>query len=145
MYDEHWSDDQLIDRLYGVGPESGHIERCPSCASRWEEIRRRSECLRQTGMEVSEGHLASQRRAIRARLSEKRHLFPRVLVPVVVTLVVAVFVILDRHAPAPRQEVAPQSVDTISDDQLFDDVFSRISGAEPSSIVPIRSLFEEKK
>ncbi len=140
MYSEHWSDDHLIDRLYGIGPEDGHLEKCPPCARRWEAIRRRSESLRQAEIEVSEDHLVAQRRAIRARLGEKRRVLPRVLVPVLATLLLAAIVILDRHAPAPRP-----AVDKVSDAQLFDDVFNRISGTEPNAMGPIRSLFEEKK
>ncbi len=145
MYDEHWSDDQLIDRIYGVGPADGHLERCPSCARRWEEFRRRNQSLRQVGIELSDEHLAAQRRAIRARLGERRRVLPHVLVPALVTLLLAAIVILDRRAPEPPQPAAPESAEKISDAQLFGDVFNSISGTEPTAIGPIRSLFEEKK
>jgi hypothetical protein len=140
MYDKHWSDEQLVARLYGVGPEDGHVEACPSCARRWEAMRRRHESLRPAGIDVSDEYLAAQRRAIRARLGEKRHVLPRVLVPVLVTLLLAMITIVYRSAPEP-----PQPEQKISDSQLFDDVFKRISGTEPNAIGPIRSLFEEQK
>jgi hypothetical protein len=140
MYDKHWSDEQLVARLYGVGPEDGHFEVCPSCARRWEAMRRRYESLRPAGIDVSEEHLAAQRRAIRTRLGEKRHPLPRVLVPVLVTALLAMIVIVYRPAPTP-----PPAEEKVSDSQLFDDVFRRISGAEPNAIGPIRSLFEEQK
>ena len=140
MYDNHWSDEQLVARLYGVGPEDGHLDICPACARRWDEIRRRHATIRPAGMDVSDQFLAAQRNAIHMRLDEKRHHFPRVLVPVLVTLLLAMMVIVYRPAPEP-----PQAEEKTSDSQLFDDVFSRVSGAEPNAIGPIRSLFEEQK
>ncbi len=140
MNDKHWSDDQLIDRLYGIGPQDGHIDICQSCARRWEEMRLRYESLRPSGIETSEEYLAAQRRAIHARLGEKRHSLPRMLVPVAVTLLLAAIVVVYRPAPAPQPVV-----ERVSDSQLFDDVFRRVSGTEPSAMGPIRSLFEEQK
>jgi hypothetical protein len=140
MYDKHWSDEQLVAQLYGVGPEDGHLDSCPSCAERWQAIRLRYECLRPAGIDISDEHLAAQRRAIRARLGKKRHTLPRVLVPVLVTLLLVMMVMVYRPTPTP-QPVAEK----VSDAQLFDDVFKRISGTEPSAIGPIRSLFEEQK
>lgn len=140
MYDKHWTEDQLVARLYGIGPQDGHLELCPSCARRWETIRCRYESLRPAGTEVSEGYLAAQRRVIFARLSEKRHAFLRVLAPVLVTLLLATIVIVHRPVPVP-----PPTVDNASDSQLFEDVFRRASITEPTAVGPIRSLFEEQK
>jgi hypothetical protein len=141
MYDKHWSEEELVARLYGVGPEDGHLDVCDSCARRWEAVRCRYENLRRpAGFEVSEEFLAAQRRAIHARLREKRHRFPRVLVPVLVTLLLAAIVVV--HRPAPE---SPPPVEKISDAQLFDDVFRMVSDPAPSAVGPIRSLFEEQK
>jgi hypothetical protein len=140
MYDKHWSDEQLVSHLYGVGPEDGHLETCPSCVQRWELVRRRHENRRSACAEVPAELLAAQRRAIQAGLGEKRHSFRRVLVPVLVTVLLAVVVILSRHAPTP-----PPAAEKVTDSQLFDDVFSKVSGTEPIAISPIRSLFEERK
>jgi hypothetical protein len=140
MYDKHWSDEELVALLYGVGSEGDHLDVCDSCARRWEAIRCRYENLRPAGIEVSGEFLAAQRRAIHARLREKRHRFPRVLVPVLVTLLLAAIMIVYRPAPEP-----PPAKEKISDAQLFDDVFRMVSDPEPSAVEPIRSLFEEQK
>ena len=143
MYDNHWSDEELVARLYGLGPEDGHLGVCDSCARRWEAIRGRYENLRPVGIEVSGEFLASQRRAIRARLGEKRRHFPRVLVPALATLLLAAIVIVYR--PAPELPQPAEKVSKISDDRLFDDVFRMVSDPAPSAVGPIRSLFEEQK
>ena len=140
MYDKHWSDEELVARLYGVGPEGDHLEVCDTCARRWEAIRSRYESLRPSGIEVSGKFLAAQRRAIHARLREKRHSFPRMLVPVLVTLLLATVLMVYRPAPEP-----PPAKERISDSQLFDDVFRMVSDPAPSAVEPIRSLFEEQK
>ena len=140
MYDKHWSDEEFVARLYGVGPEDGHLDVCESCARRWEAILGRYEKLRPVGIEVSGEFLAAQTRAIHARLREKRHSFPRVLIPVLVTLLLAAVMIVYRPAPE-----SPPPVKKVSDAQLFEDLFSRLSDPAPSAVGPIRSLFEEQK
>jgi hypothetical protein len=140
MYDKHWSDEELVARLYGVGPENDHLDVCDSCARRWEAVQGRYESLRAARIEVSGEFLAAQRRAIRARLGVKRRPFSRVLVPVLATLLLATIMIVFRHSPQPQPPV-----DKITDSQLFDDVFKRVSDPAPSAIGPIRSLFEEQK
>ena len=140
MYDKHWSDEELVARLYGVGPVDDHLDTCESCARRWDAVRSRYESLATAGVEVSETFLAAQRRAIHARLGEKRHRLPRVLVPVLVTVLLAAILIVYRPAPAP-----PPQAEKATDAQLFDDVFKMVSDPAPSAVGPIRSLFEEQK
>jgi hypothetical protein len=140
MRDKHWSDEELVAKLYGVGPEDGHLDECESCARRWEAIRGRHKSLRAPAIEVPETFLAAQRRAIHVRLGEKPHAFPRLLYPVLAALLLAMFLVVKR--PPPEE---PSPARRIPDSQLFDDVFRIVSDTEPSSIGPIRSLFEEQK
>ncbi len=140
MCDKHWTDDELFARLYDVRPEDDHLAECASCARRLDAIRSRyqNQQLPQAG--VSPEFLAAQKRAIHARIHAKRHSLPRILVPAIVTLLVAAIVIA--HKPG---SVAPPAKQPISDSELFDDVFQRISDPLPSSAGPIRSLFKEQK
>jgi hypothetical protein len=140
MRDRHWSDEELVARLYGVGPEDGHLDECESCKRRWDMIRNRRKGLSAPAIEVSETFLAAQRRAIQSRLGDKPRPFPRVLVPVLAALLLAVLLVVRR--PPPEE---PPVAHEIPDSQLFNDVFRMVSEAEPSSIGPIRSLFEEQK
>ena len=140
MYVKHWSHEELVSRLYGLGPEDGHLDVCDTCARRFEAMQSRYASLHPAGIEVSGAFLAAQRRAIQARLRERRPSFSRVLVPVLVTLLLAVAVIVYRRAPEPMPPV-----EHVSDSQLFDDIFSRLSDPAPAAVGPIRSLFEEQK
>jgi hypothetical protein len=140
MYDKHWTDEELFARLYGVRPEDDHLAKCASCSQRLAAIRSRYEQLHLPQAGVSPELLVAQRRAIHARISAKRHILPRILVPAIVTVLVAAIVIVYR--PASVRQPAKQQ---ISDSELFEDVFNRVSDPLPSSAGPIRSLFEERK
>src|SRR5271168_4448459 len=70
----HLNQDDLLDRLYGLG-ESGiaHLRECPECTSRFEALeRRRTEVVAEDGAEspVSNEFLVKQRRAIYHRLDQ---------------------------------------------------------------------------
>ncbi len=140
MYDKHLTDEELFALLYDLQPGSDHLAQCISCAKRLDAIRSRYEEFRPDEVDVSPEFLAAQRRAIHARIHEKRRTLPKVLVPVVVTLMIVAVVMVRR--PAPIQAPAKQQ---ISDSELFEDVFNRISDPLPSSAEPIRSLFEVAK
>ncbi len=46
MTSRHWTEDELVAHLYGVGPTDGHLEVCNECSSRvhaMEETRVASE------------------------------------------------------------------------------------------------------
>jgi hypothetical protein len=140
MYDKHWTDEELFARLYEVRPGDDHLAKCISCGRRLDAIRSRYETSRPPPVEASPEFLADQRRAIRAQIHAKRRTLPRILIPVIVTVLVVAVVIVRRPA-----SIAPPAQQQISDAELFDDVFSRISDPLPSSAEPIRSLFEGKK
>ncbi len=141
MHDRHWTDDELVARLYGIGPQNGHLDGCPSCAGRFEEISQKHRSFRPAEVDLSEEWLAAQRRAIYGQLGERKRSFPRVLVPVLATLLLAFAIIVYRPA---RTHVAPPA-NRVSDSQLFEDVFRSVSDPSPSAVGPIRSLFEEQK
>ena len=140
MCDKHWTDNELFARLYDVRPGDDHLAMCAECAQRMSAIRRRYEEIRPLQDEVSHEFLAAQRRAIHARIHAKRRSLPRVLVPVIATLLLAGIIIVYRPA-----FVVPPSKQQISDSELFDDVFNRVSDPLPTSAGPIRSLFQEQK
>ena len=141
MHDRHWTDDELVARLYGIGPENNHLDMCLSCTRRFEAIRQKHRSMCPAEVDLSEEQLAAQRRAIYAQLGEQRRSFPRVLVPVLATLLLASAIIVYR----PARTHVPPPADHVSDSQLFEDVFRSVSDPAPSAVGPIRSLFEEQK
>jgi hypothetical protein len=78
----HLSDDQLLDRLYGLGEsELPHLRECEECSSRMEALeRRRAEVVAASPMKgaaIPNEFLLSQRRAIYARLEQPSSLHAR--------------------------------------------------------------------
>jgi hypothetical protein len=140
MHDKHWTDDELIARFYEVRPEDKHLATCRSCARRLDAMRSRYQQLHFPQPDASPEFLAAQRRAIHARIRSEPFSFHRILVPAIVTLLAVTILIIYRPFT-----VSPPAKRPISDSELFEDVFNRISDPLPSSAYPIRSLFEEQK
>jgi hypothetical protein len=138
---EHWSDEQLIAHLYGVGPEDGHLSRCADCCSRLETLEARgAEVLeRAQTNDVAADFLAAQRRSIYARLSERQG-WLRVgrWAPVMATVALAAgaFMILEQ----PRAHVNP---DQISDAELVRQASQMAETSMPNAVAPIEALFSE--
>jgi hypothetical protein len=138
----HLSDDDLIDRLYGV---SDSTHECAECARRLRAMeRRRAEIS--SAVPVSGDFLAGQRRGIYSRLGEspKPRLSWAPATVAAVCLAVAGVVVFHTAAPvpAPATHVAAES-DTANDAQLLSDVYSMEQSAEPRAAAPIHALIEE--
>jgi len=137
MNNVHWTDDQLIGRLYGVGPDDGHLERCEECAGRWRALEVSRALLLEPAPAPDE-FLAGQRRAIYGRLEHgagRRFGWLKLATAAAATAAVVVLaVVLYRPAPAPRSG--------LSDAELYAEVYSLVQSDEPLAIQPIHAIFE---
>jgi len=139
----HWTDEQLIQHLYGVGPHEGHLEGCRECQDRlssMRSMRRDREQSTSSDAEVSFEFLAAQRRKIYNRITEPArwwsHLELRRWASVTATLFVlggGLLFYKENH----------KQVNNISDAQLAQDVSHMAEDAEPSATAPLQALFEE--
>ncbi len=133
---EHWNDDELMERLYGLGPEDGHLRECAACGARWRALlQARGRVLEPPP--IAEELLAAQRRAIYTRLEQpvsRRGWFSFAPAAVATAAVLLLAVLL--RGPAPRTNSEP------SDTELFADVFVLAQGTEPQAVEPIHALFE---
>ncbi|MCC7174244.1 MAG: hypothetical protein IT159_03535 [Bryobacterales bacterium] len=132
----HWTDDELLGRLYGLGPNDGHLEACEECARRWRAVRTvRAEVLEPPP--VSEEFLAAQRRLIRDRLDSaapRRGRLRFIAAAAAAAAVVCLAIVL--HRPTPFREAG------ISDAELYAEVYSLIQLDEPLAIQPVHAIFE---
>jgi len=137
MADRHWSDDELVSRLYEVGPEGAHLKECEHCAQRWRRLLAARE-QRLRAPEVSEEFLAEQRRAIYRRLDRAPARSPSwPLAPALALAVMLLLaVVLSRPAPEPEASLAS------SDAQFFTEVYSVVQSTEPRAAGPLHGLFE---
>jgi anti-sigma factor RsiW len=141
----HWTDEELLDHLYGLDPEDSerlrHLAQCEDClhrAEQWHATRRQVTAA----PEISGSFLAAQRAEIYRRIEERR---PRSwfapLAPAIATLallVIAIFLYQPAPTPAPR-EVA------ITDSEFFSQVYDDVYRTEPKGLDTIHGLFEESQ
>jgi hypothetical protein len=139
MYDEHWSDDAIIEKLL-LGSSQGderHLSVCPVCAQKWQEAQATRTRLMEAEPYVPPSLLAKQRRAIRDRMRPTP--IRRKLVPAIAAAALAVIVMMVLFKPAAQQ---PPIQDSAADTAVFEDVFKISSSTEPDSVGPVKSLFE---
>ncbi|HEY7208649.1 MAG TPA: hypothetical protein VH477_00135 [Bryobacteraceae bacterium] len=138
---KHWTDDQLIAHLYGVGPQDGHLECCAECRSRVSamEIRRQSAVAESA--EVAPERLAAQRRRVRAVLARSLHWWQaaslRRWVPAG-TAAIALGGSLFYYNEQQQRHVRDNA---ISDAQLAQDVSLLAETPEAPPTAPLQALF----
>ena len=136
MGTRHWSDEEILAELYGVGPVAGSLDECADCLRRRQSMRRRQEELRAAAPELSETFLAAQRQSIMARTEGRPRFSSLRLVPgLAAGVLLLLSIILTR--PVPTVQPVPEP-----DAQLLEDVFSIVTRAEPRAVEPVRGLFE---
>lgn len=145
----HWTDDELIEHLYGVGTNSGHLDGCRECQERLRAAQIRRQALEADfaasgGVTtVSHEFLMAQRRGIYAKLSQPASHWTSISMgrwaPAAATLLVVAggLVVYDQRS---RHERVDRSV---SDVQLARDVSCMAADSEPRSTAPLRALFEK--
>jgi hypothetical protein len=138
----HWTEEDLTDHAYGIGPEDGHLDLCGECQFRWSVIRARRESIVREPAEPDELELAEQRRNIYRRLGrEPRPVAARFMpaLAAVLMLVLGIFYMSESPKAPP---LAPVSA---SDSQLFSDIYALEQTSEPHVATPMRALFEENR
>ncbi len=138
MGNRHWDDHELIERLYGVGPDDGHLDECDRCAGRLSAlVRAREQVLAPPS--VSEELMARQRLAIRRSLEtperNRRWLPYGSAVATAAVLLLAVLL----YWPAPARKLSGRP----SDAEFFAEVYSMARSNEPLATEPMHALFEE--
>ena len=126
---QHWSDEQLVAYLYGVGPEDGHLPGCADCRERLSALKESRHSLEQKagGNEVSFEFLAAQRQWIPIR---------RWASATGILLVLGSgFAVFEQH----RRDLADQA---ISDVQLAQEMSRMSDDLVAQPVAPLQGLFE---
>ncbi len=133
----HWTEDELLDRLYGLAGD-GDEAACPACRTRWEELMRRRERLGEPPT-LPAAFLAAQRRAIWERIEQRPRVWRWRLVPVLPVLLAAAFFL---QPPAPQRYPEVAIGPAGYDQAWFEQVFREAARTEPLALSPARELFE---
>jgi hypothetical protein len=140
---EHWSDEQLIEHLYGVGPEDGHIEDCAECRQRLSLMQAHRQSTEEYALReeaVSRDFLMAQRRQIYAKLARPESWFMGGLIRRWAPAAAALLV-LSGGALLYEQKHRPASTDHVSDAELARDVSQMSQDPEAESTAPLQALF----
>lgn len=135
MEDRHYNDEELIERLYGVGRTDWHLDFCRECTERWRELAAlRAELIGDP--ELPHGVLAAQRRTIHSRLvTQHVQWTPR---PLAVAAVLAVLAVAVAIQGAPRQETLMAAAEA----RFFEAIFRDALRPEPRALAPVSGLFK---
>jgi hypothetical protein len=142
----HWTDEQLIEHLYGIGPEGNHIEECEACHERLLAMlaaRRLAESESSPSEQVSFDFLAAQRRSIYARVEQipgwriGLQLRRWAAAGAMVVLLGGGFFLYEQN----QHQQALQN--KVTDAQLVQEVSQMAQDSEPSPTAPLRGLFDE--
>jgi predicted anti-sigma-YlaC factor YlaD len=152
---EHWTDEQLIETLYGVGPgaasrEAAHLEDCEDCRNRLASMQlSRGRVLAQQVEEPSAEALLAQRRAIYRRLEQRAGWriilrFQKWAPAACALLVLGGGIAAWEY----RSDWTPQSQEraqraNISDEQLAEEASQIANEVTPDAAEPLRALFED--
>ncbi len=139
MVNEHWTDEQLVGRLYGIAEADTHLDNCAVCRARWTVLRSRRRELLAEPAPVEPERLAAQRRAIYERIERPRGWRDFVAAPLYGAVAAAALALVI-FLPSPRPE---SSVAVSNDAQFFTEISSMVETAEPEAATPIRGLFQE--
>jgi len=136
MNGRHWTDDDLIQSIYGVGPERNHLDECPECRERWLAFQSRRAGIT-VEPEVSADFLAAQRRMIYHRIEQGPRRMRRLAPALAATLALLIALLAYRPGTTP-----PPPGPSPSDEQLTTDIYSMEQSAEPQAAQAMHALFE---
>jgi hypothetical protein len=142
MNGKHWGEDDLLDRLYGVGPDDDHLKDCAECGERWQALLARRHALGDQ-VEVDPSRLLRQRVAVMDRIerSSTSLVSWRAVVVGFASATAMMLGLIVYHPERPK----PNPVTTASSDtQFFSEIYSEMEQTEPRAVKPMRRLFQEK-
>ncbi|MGJ5820346.1 hypothetical protein [Paludibaculum fermentans] len=143
----HWTESDLISRLYGLDPEQGrsaaHLEECRECGALWLSVQaRRGSVVNVAPVpdEALEERLRAQRQAVWARIEKPRRPFLWRMLPAAATALM-IFAGVAMHQVKPP--VPPvQTASTVSDAQFFNEIASVVNQETPRAADPLQGLFD---
>jgi anti-sigma factor RsiW len=137
----HWTDDDFIAKVYGLGPKDDHLAECAACRESLARFQaRRAAVLAFEERDVPGEVLASQRLAIIERVADRHRPVVKRVIPV---LAAAGAVALGLFLTVPPSNHKPRVDTSISDAQLFQETAAIGQSAEPRGATPIEALFQE--
>lgn len=142
MNPTHWTDDEILEALYGLRPEDAHLRNCTDCHERWRNAVEQRRWIAR-GVTVPVELLSEQRTRIYDRVESRGFGLGVRLSPALAAVAVVVLGLFV-SAPQPKTDPAVSAMSAKSDAQFFNEISSMVDSAEPRAAAPIRNLFQEQ-
>ena len=141
----HWTDEQLIAHLYGVGPEDQHINHCDRCQARLSTVQSQRQAVEMDSSAggVSIDFLAAQRRKIYQKITEPVYWWSRLQLRRWASAAAGLVVLGGGLLLVENNRGNHAVPNSISDAQLAQDVSRMAEDPEPPATAPLQALFEE--
>jgi len=135
MTSEHWTEERLLDHLYGLIDADEHLAACQECSTRAAALSLRR-TLAAAPPEIPDDFLAAQRRRIHERIGSPRRAWHplRWAVSAMAVLAIVLGLSLYRSNPA----VTPSH-----DDQFFTEISTMAQTSAPRAVQPIEALVQD--
>ena len=143
MTGKHWSEDELLDQLYGVGPDDNHLSGCAECTARLRmlEAQRTVVTTNHEATPVDAALLVRQRTAVMDRIEQSTDSSGFWRMTTAFAAAAAMIVGFAIYQPPLPKPVVTQTAS--SDTQFFSEIYSEVEQTEPRAVKPMRRLFQE--
>jgi hypothetical protein len=155
MEKQHWTYDELLDKLYGIASDDAaadsHLASCEDCSGRWGRLTMQRKSI-VAKPEVPVEVLAAQRRAIYARMEARPVAWWQApfsqkgfATGFAALLLIAGGLAFLRPAPAPApmaKNAAQVQQPEVSDAEFFAEIASVEQSTMPRAAAPIQALFQ---
>jgi hypothetical protein len=140
----HWTDDELLATIYGIGPENGHLAECAECASRLKALQSARANIEQLAAseEPDSLFLAAQRRAIYARLSQPAHWWNTFSIRRWAAGVASVTILCGGAFIYNQNRQQTLAQERVNDAKLMQEVAAMADDSGSQSMAPLQALFE---
>jgi hypothetical protein len=136
----HWTEDDCIDRIYGIGPNDGHLSECGECRALWQRVASRRVSVR-TAIQQSEARVPTPAFDV---ASPRTGTVPKLVPALAGAGLIAAALLVIHPAPRPHAPAAAAStVVSASDAQFFDEVAALDESTESRATGTARALFEQ--
>lgn len=146
---EHWTEQDFLNKLYEVGRTDSHLDACAECGARWKQYLGSRRQLIERQPEIAANFLSQQRLRIQSRVEQAPQRSPFLRwSPAFAVAAMALCAVLWKQPVAPVAPVAKRIVETATartDAQLMADIYRSVYESEPGAVQAVEGLFEAKR
>jgi hypothetical protein len=141
----HWTDDELLAFIYGIGPSGNHMDECPGCQSRLAAMKLSRQTVESSASfteAVDPSFLAAQRRTIYQRMDKPVRWWNAAPVRRWAAGVATVCILGGSLVVFEHNREMQLAQERMNDAKLAQEVAAMAQDTDVSSMAPLEGLFE---